>query len=154
MDLYGTSVLLEEFGRVIKPGGSGIVISSQSGHRLPALTPEQDALLATTPDEDLLKLDMLQPSAIRDTLHAYQLAKRCNVKRVMAKAVKWGRRGARINSISPGIIVTPLALDQISGHRIIWRKSVGVSANFQYRKPNIQIGTERPEAYSRLSLTR
>ena len=117
VDLYGTSVLMEEFGKVIKPGGTGVVISSQSGHRMPALTPEQDALLATTPTEELLSLDMLQPSAIRDTLHAYQLAKRCNVKRVMAEAVKWGKRGARINSISPGIIVTPLALDEFNGPR-------------------------------------
>lgn len=117
VELYGTSVLMEEFGKVIKPGGTGVVISSQSGHRMPALTPEQDTLLATTPTEELLGLDMLQPSAIRDTLHAYQLAKRCNVKRVMAEAVKWGKRGARINSISPGIIVTPLALDEFNGPR-------------------------------------
>ena len=117
VDLYGTAVLLEEVGRVIRPGGTGVTISSQSGHRLPALTPEEDELLATTPADDLLSLDLLQPSAIRDTLHAYQLAKRCNVKRVMAEAVKWGARGARINSISPGIIVTPLALDEFNGPR-------------------------------------
>ena len=117
VDLYGTSVLMEEFGKVIKPGGSGVVISSQSGHRMPALTPEQDAMLATTPTEELLDLDILQPSAIRNTLHAYQMAKRCNVKRVMAEAVKWGKRGARVNSISPGIIVTPLALDEFNGPR-------------------------------------
>ena len=117
VDLYGTAVLLEEVGRVIKHGGVGVTISSQSGHRMPALTPEQDELLACTPTEDLLKLDLLQPENIRDTLHAYQLAKRCNVKRVMAEAVKWGERGARINSISPGIIVTPLAIDEFNGPR-------------------------------------
>ena len=117
VDLYGTAVLLEEVGKVIRKGGTGVTISSQSGHRMPALTPEQDELLATTPTEKLLSLDMLQPSAIRDTLHAYQMAKRCNVKRVMAEAVKWGERGARINSISPGIIVTPLALDEFNGPR-------------------------------------
>lgn len=116
-DLYGTAVLLEEVGRVIEPGGTGVTISSQSGHRMPALTPEEDELLACTPAEELLDLPMLQPDAIRDTLHAYQLAKRCNEKRVMAESVRWGERGARINSISPGIIVTPLAIDEFNGPR-------------------------------------
>lgn len=117
VDLYGTAVLLEEAGKVITPGGTGVTVSSQSGHRLPALGEEADRLLACTPTEELLALDMLQPRNIRDTLHAYQLAKRCNVKRVMAEAVRWGRRKARINSISPGIIVTPLAIDEFNGPR-------------------------------------
>ena len=117
VDLYGTAVLLEEVGKVIKPGGTGVTISSQSGHRMPALTAEQDRQLAMTPTEELLSLDLLQPENINDTLHAYQMAKRCNVKRVMAEAVKWGERGARINSISPGIIVTPLAIDEFNGPR-------------------------------------
>ena len=117
VDLYGTAVLLGEVGKVIMCGGSGITVSSQSGHRLPALTPEEDELLATTPAEELLSLDILKKENIRDTLHAYQLAKRCNVKRVMAEAVKRGGRGARINSVSPGIIVTPLAIDEFNGPR-------------------------------------
>ena len=117
VDLYSTAVLLEEVGKVIKRGGAGVTISSQSGHRLPALTSEEDFLLATTPPEKLLSLDMLHPKNINNTLHAYQLAKRCNVKRVMAEAIKWGKRGARINSISPGIIVTPLAIDEFNGSR-------------------------------------
>ena len=117
VDLYGTAVLLEEVGKVIKEGGVGVTISSQSGHRLPALTPEEDELLACTPTEELLDLAVLQPENIRDTLHAYQLAKRCNEKRVMAESVKWGEKGARINSISPGIIVTPLAIDEFNGPR-------------------------------------
>lgn len=117
VDLYGTAVLLEEVGKVIAEGGSGVTISSQSGHRMPALTPEEDMLLATTPTEELLSLELLQPEHIQDSLHAYQMAKRCNVKRVMAEAVKWGERGARINSISPGIIVTPLAIDEFNGPR-------------------------------------
>ena len=117
VDLYGTAVLLEEVGKVIAEGGTGVTISSQSGHRMPALTPEQDEQLAITPTEKLLELDMLNDGNIRDTLHAYQMAKRCNVKRVMAEAVRWGKRGARINSISPGIIVTPLALDEFNGPR-------------------------------------
>lgn len=117
VDLYGTAVLLEEVGKVIAPGGVGVTISSQSGKRMPQLTPEEDRLLATTPCEELLDLPLLQPENVRDTLHAYQLAKRCNEKRVMAEAVKWGEHGARINSISPGIIVTPLALDELNGPR-------------------------------------
>lgn len=117
VDLYGTAVLLEEVGKVIKEEGVGVTISSQSGHRMPALTPEEDELLACTPTEELLDLAVLQPENIRDTLHAYQLAKRCNEKRVMAESVKWGEKGARINSISPGIIVTPLAIDEFNGPR-------------------------------------
>jgi NAD(P)-dependent dehydrogenase (short-subunit alcohol dehydrogenase family) len=117
VDLYGTAVLLEEFGNVIARGGAGIVIASQSGHRLPALTPEQDKALALTPAEELLALPMLQPDEVRDPLHAYQISKRGNSLRVMAEAVRWGKRGARLNTISPGIIMTPLANDELSGPR-------------------------------------
>lgn len=117
VDLYGTAVLLEEVGKVIAKGGAGVTISSQSGWRMPQLTPEQDRALATTPTEELLGLDFLQPENIRDTLHAYQLAKRANEKRVMYECVRWGERGARINDIAPGIIVTPLAIDEFNGPR-------------------------------------
>lgn len=117
VDLYGTAVLLEEVGKVIREGGTGVTISSQSGHRMPALSAEADEQLAMTPVEELLKLDLLRPENIRDTLHAYQIAKRCNVKRVMAEAVRWGTRKARINAISPGIVVTPLAMDEFNGPR-------------------------------------
>ncbi len=117
VDLYGTAVLLEEVGKVIAEGGVGVTISSQSGWRMPQLTAEQDAQLATTPTEELLKLEILQPENIKDTLHAYQMAKRCNEKRVMAQSVEWGKRGARINDIAPGIIVTPLAIDEFNGPR-------------------------------------
>ena len=117
VDLYGTAVLLEEVGKVITQGGAGVTISSQSGWRMPQLTPEQDRQLATTPTEELLGLELLQPENIRDTLHAYQLAKRCNEKRVMYECVRWGERGARLNDIAPGIIVTPLAVDEFNGPR-------------------------------------
>ena len=115
VDLYGTSMLLEEFGKVMAEGGSGVVISSQSGYRMPALTAEQDALLATAPAEALLELDFVK--SVKDTLHAYQMSKRCNSLRVRGEAIKWAKRGARINSISPGIIVTPLAHDELHGER-------------------------------------
>ena len=117
VDLYGTAVVLEEFGNVIAAGGAGVVIASQSGHRLGALTAEQDAALAMTPAEELLALPMLQPDQVRDSLHAYQLSKRGNALRVMAEAVRWGKRGARVNTISPGIIITPLAKDELTGPR-------------------------------------
>ena len=117
VDFYGTAVLLEEVGKVIASGGIGVTISSQSGWRMPALTAQQDEQLATTPTEELLSLDILQPGNIRDTLHAYQMAKHCNEKRVMAQSVEWGKRGARLNAIAPGIIVTPLAIDEFNGIR-------------------------------------
>ena len=117
VDLYGTAVLLEEVGKVIAPGGVGVTISSQSGYRMEQLGAEIDEQLAITPTEELLGLPALQSENIKDTLHAYQMAKRCNGKRVMAEAIKWGEKGARINSISPGIIVTPLALDEFNGPR-------------------------------------
>lgn len=115
VDLYGTAVLLEEVGKVIKYGGVGVTISSQSGHRMPQLTPEEDEQLACTPTEEILSLKLLKN--INDTLHAYQMAKRCNEKRVMREAVLWGKKKARINSISPGIVVTPLAIDEFNGIR-------------------------------------
>jgi NAD(P)-dependent dehydrogenase (short-subunit alcohol dehydrogenase family) len=117
VDLYGTALVLEEFGNVIGAGGSGVVIASQSGHRLPPLTAEQNQALATTPVDELLALPFLQPDQVTDPLHAYQVAKRGNALRVMAEAVRWGRRGARVNTISPGIVITPLAKDELTGPR-------------------------------------
>jgi NAD(P)-dependent dehydrogenase (short-subunit alcohol dehydrogenase family) len=117
VDLYGTALVLEEFGGAMARGGAGVVIASQSGHRLPPLSVEQNKALATTPVEALLDLPFLQPDQVKDSLHAYQLSKRGNSLRVMAEAVRWSKRGARINTISPGIIMTPLAKDELSGPR-------------------------------------
>jgi NAD(P)-dependent dehydrogenase (short-subunit alcohol dehydrogenase family) len=117
VDLFGTALVLEQFGNVIARGGAGVVIASQSGHRLPPLSVEQNKALATTPVDELLALDFLQPDKVTDSLNAYQLSKRGNTLRVMAEAVRWGKRGARINAISPGIIITPLAKDELSGPR-------------------------------------
>jgi len=129
VDLYGTALVLEEFGHVIASGGSGVVIASQSGHRLPGLPVEQNKALATTPVEELLTLPFLQSDKVTDSLHAYQIAKRGNSLRVMAEAVRWGKRGARVNTISPGIIITPLARDELSGPRGAgYRHMIEVSA--------------------------
>ena len=117
VDLYGTALVLEEFGNVIARGGAGVVIASQSGHRLPPLSAEQNAALATTPVEELLALPMLASDQVKDSLHAYQISKRGNSLRVMAEAVRRGKRGARVNTISPGIIMTPLAKDELTGPR-------------------------------------
>ena len=117
VDLYGTALVLELFGNVIARGGSGVVIASQSGHRLNALAADEDKALATTPTETLLSLRFLAPDQLRDSLHAYQMAKLGNSLRVMAEAVRWARRGARVNTISPGIIITPLAKEELSGPR-------------------------------------
>jgi len=129
VDLYGTALVLEAFGKVIEDGGVGVVISSQSGHRLPALSIEEDKSLATTPVEELLSLPLLDLNNVKDSLHAYQLSKRGNSLRVRAEAVNWGKRGARINAISPGIIITPLAKDELNGPRgDVYRKMISASA--------------------------
>jgi NAD(P)-dependent dehydrogenase (short-subunit alcohol dehydrogenase family) len=141
VDLYGTALVLEEFGNVIAQGGAGIVISSQSGHRLPPLTAEQNAALATTPVEALLDLPMVQPNQVKDSLHAYQISKRGNSLRVMAEAVRWGKRGARVNTISPGIIITPLANDELKGPRGAgYRRMIEVSPAGRAGTPD-EVGT-------------
>jgi len=141
VDLYGTALVLEEFGNVIARGGAGVVIASQSGHRLPALSVEQNKALATTPVEELLGLPFLQPDKVTDSLHAYQLAKRGNVLRVMAEAVRWAKRGARINAISPGIIMTPLAKDELTGPRGPgYRRMIELSAAGRAGTPD-EVGT-------------
>jgi len=141
VDLYGTALLLEEFGKVIARGGAGVVIASQSGHRLPALTAEQNNALATTPVEELLGLPFLQHDKVTESLHAYQLAKRGNSLRVMAEAVRWGKRGARVNTISPGIIITPLAKDELTGPRGPgYRRMIELSAAGRAGTPD-EVGT-------------
>jgi NAD(P)-dependent dehydrogenase (short-subunit alcohol dehydrogenase family) len=141
VDLYGTALVLEEFGNVIARGGAGVVIASQSGHRLPPLTVEQNKALATTPVEELLSLPFLQPDQVKESLHAYQLAKRGNSLRVMSEAVRWGKRGARINAISPGIIITPLAKDELNGPRGEgYRRMIQLSAAGRAGTPD-EVGT-------------
>jgi len=141
VDLYGTGLVLEEFGNVIARGGAGVVIASQSGHRLGPLTTEQNALLAMTPVEELLALPMLQLDQIKDSLHAYQISKRGDSLRVMAEAVRWGKRGARVNTISPGIIITALANDKLKGPRGPgYRRMLEVSAAGRAGTP-YEVGT-------------
>ena len=141
VDLLGTALVLEEFGQVIGRGGAGVVIASQSGHRLPPLSVEQNKALATTQVDELLGLPFLQPDQVKDSLHAYQISKRGNSLRVMAEAVRWGKRGARINTISPGIIITPLARDELTGPRGAgYRRMIEVSAAGRAGTPD-EVGT-------------
>lgn len=115
VDLYGTALVLEEFRTIIGNGGSEIVIASMAGHRLPLLTTEQNKALATAPVEELLHLSFLQPETIENSSLAYMYSKRANSLRVTAEAVKWANNGARLNTISPGIIITPLAYEELNG---------------------------------------
>ncbi len=141
VDLYGTALVLEMFGEVVTAGGACVVIASQSGHRLPPLSVEENKTLATTPAEMLLGLPMLQPGQVKDSLHAYQLSKRGNSLRVMAEAVRWGKRGARVNAISPGIIVTPLAREELDGPRGAgYRRMIEISAAGRAGTPD-EVGT-------------
>ncbi|MEV0982427.1 SDR family oxidoreductase [Streptomyces sp. NPDC049915] len=115
VDLAGVALVLEEFAKVIAPGGAGLTVSSMAGHMsgLAPLTSEQERDLALTPTDALLDLPFV--AAVKDSGPAYALAKRANHLRVQAAAVTWGQRGARVNSVSPGIILTPLARDEMSG---------------------------------------
>lgn len=114
VDLYGVAVVFEEFEAVIAPGGSGLVISSMAGHMPAPLQPEHERALAFTPADDLLALDFLQPTAVADSMAAYGLAKKANHLRVQAACLSWGDRGARVNSISPGIVSTALARHEMA----------------------------------------
>ena len=141
VDLYGTALVLEEFGTVIAWGGAGVVIASMAGYRLPPLSVEQNAALATTPVEELLDLPMLQPDQVKDSGYAYTISKRGNSLRVMAEAVRWGKRGARVNTISPGIIITPLARDELTGPRGAgYRHMINVCAAGRAGTPD-EVGT-------------
>jgi len=113
VDLLGTALVLEEFGRVIAPRGAGIVISSMAGHMFPPFDAEQEHALAHTPTDELLALPFLNPGGMGGAAYGY--AKRGNHLRVQAESLKWSERGARLNAISPGIIITPLARDEMSG---------------------------------------
>jgi NAD(P)-dependent dehydrogenase (short-subunit alcohol dehydrogenase family) len=113
VDLYGAAVVFEEFGRVIAPGGGALIISSMAGYMLPPLSPDQDHALANTPADELLSLPFLQLAAVRNSGAAYAISKRANHLRVQAEALRWGERGARVNAISPGVILTPLAQHEL-----------------------------------------
>ena len=117
VDLFGTALVLEELGRVIVPGGAAVVISSMAGYRQAPLEPAQEQALATAPTDELLQLPFLTPAHVPNSVVAYELSKRANHLRVQGAAVQWSDRGVRANSISPGVILTPLAHTEMESDR-------------------------------------
>lgn len=129
VDLLGVALVLEEFDRVIAPGGAGLVISSMAGHMLPPLEPSQEHALAHTPADELLQLPFLGEEAVPHSAAAYTLSKRANHLRVQAESVVWGDRSARVNSVSPGIILTPLAQEEMASEGgQVYRSMIDTSA--------------------------
>lgn len=127
VDLYGTAVVLDEFSHVVAPGGTGLVVASMAGHMLPALEPAVEHALGFAPAEELLTLPAL--AQFTSTAAAYSMSKRANHLRVRAAATVWGERGARVNSISPGIVITPLARDEFASPAgPVYRAMVDASA--------------------------
>jgi NAD(P)-dependent dehydrogenase (short-subunit alcohol dehydrogenase family) len=115
VDLLGVATVLEQFGQVIQAGGAGVVISSMAGHLHPAIDPGIEQQLATAPARDLLALQACSPIRFVNSQHSYAFAKRANHLRVAAAASSWGTRGARINSISPGVISTSMGKGELDG---------------------------------------
>lgn len=137
VDLLGTAMVLDAFARVIAPGGAGLVVASMAGHRESPYTPDIEHALATTETSRLLTLPFLTSDEIGTTVRAYALSKRANSLRVQTAAAAWGKRGARVNAVSPGVIITPLALDELSGPRAEWFEHVRkVSAAGRFGTPD------------------
>lgn len=112
LDLVATSLAIDIFGKYIARGGAGLIISSQTGYMM-NIPPEVEQEIALAPTEELKDLDFIKNDAMVNSGVAYVVAKRANHLKVRtAAATSWADRGARINSISPGIIVTPLAYDE------------------------------------------
>jgi len=136
VDLYGSAVVFEEFREVIAPGGAGLIISSMAGHMMRQLPEEDEKQLAFVPADELLALPCLQADAIPNTLVAYMVAKRANFLRVQAEAMTWGERGARVNAISPGIVVTPLGRHELeSENGDIYRAMMDASPSKRMAPP-------------------
>lgn len=137
VDLLGVALVLDAFGKIIAPGGAGVVVASMAGYLFPAFTAEQERALARTPADELLTLPYVSPDTVTDSALAYGLAKRANHIRVQAASTAWGLRGARVNSISPGCIATPmghLELDSPVGDGI--RSMVATSATGRLGTPD------------------
>lgn len=129
LDLLGTAYALDEFGRVIGEGGAGLIISSMTGYMPNNLTKEDELALANTPTDALLSLPCLSSENIKNSGAAYVASKRANHMRVQSAAMTWGKRKARINTISPGIIVTPLAYDEFNSEGNSYQQMIEVSAS-------------------------
>lgn len=114
VDLIGTAIALEIFGKIMAPGGAGLVVSSMAGHMFTGfVTAEQRQALMTAPADDLGKLDFIREDMPGG---AYGISKQGNILRVQMESLHWAERGARLNSISPGIIITPLGLHELNAN--------------------------------------
>lgn len=136
LDLIGSAYALDAFGEVMAKDGAGILISSQTGYMLPQpLTNEEEYALTMTPADELSQLPMLQPNVIVNSGIAYIMSKRANQLRVRKAAIDWGKRGARINTISPGVVVTPLAYDEFRAAGEGYQKMIEASAMHRVGNP-------------------
>jgi NAD(P)-dependent dehydrogenase (short-subunit alcohol dehydrogenase family) len=136
LDLIGSAYALDAFGEVMAKDGAGILISSQTGYMLPQpLTNEEEYALTMTPADELAQLPMLQPNVIVNSGIAYIMSKRANQLRVRKAAIDWGKRGARINTISPGVVVTPLAYDEFRAAGEGYQKMIEASAMHRVGNP-------------------
>ena len=115
VDVLGPALVLEEFAAHIQPGGAAVVIASNAGHMLPALSPEDERTVSTLPARELAASPLLDASRYDDRATAYMFAKLATQLRVRAAALRWGERGARVNSISPGVIATPMGRAELVG---------------------------------------
>ncbi|GBR20607.1 SDR family oxidoreductase [Asaia spathodeae] len=137
IDLYGSAVVFEVFRHVMARGGSGLLVSSMAGHMMRPLPEEDERQLALMPADALLALPCLQKEAVGDPMVAYMVSKRANILRVQTEAVHWGARGARVNAISPGIIVTPLAAHELASPTgDIYRAMVAASPSGRMAPPD------------------
>jgi NAD(P)-dependent dehydrogenase (short-subunit alcohol dehydrogenase family) len=114
VDLLGVAFVLDEFAQVIAPGGAGVVIASMAGHLVPPLPEQQRHAIADARPGELLALEHLNPDTVSDPGWAYAIAKQAALIRIRAAAPTWGLRNARINSISPGTIATPMNVEELA----------------------------------------
>ena len=128
LDMLGTGYAVDAFGKVMAQGGAGLVISSQTGYMFP-IPYETEQEILRTPTEELMELPFIRETAVRNSGTAYMIAKRVNQLQIMrAAATAWKARRARINTVSPGVIVTPLAYDEFAAAGEGYQRMVDASA--------------------------
>ena len=127
LDMVGTGYAVDAFGEVMAEGGAGLIISSQTGYMLP-IPIEIELEILRTPTEKLMEIPFIVENATRSGT-AYMIAKRVNhLQAQKAAATTWKARRARINTISPGIIVTPLAYDEFNAAGEGYQRMIDASA--------------------------
>ena len=128
LDMIGTGYAIDIFGKIMGKGGSGLIISSQAGYMYP-IPHEIELEILRTPTEKLMEVPFIKETAMKNSGLAYMIAKRVNHLQAMkAAATTWKQRRARINTISPGVIVTPLAYDEFSAMSEGYQEMIDSSA--------------------------